>query len=157
MHPLHDCCPYSKPSHFCIAHQTFTRWFPQNAQQLTAPNSNPSFLSVPHPTPPPKVIPFSKPGTKTHPTIWSPQDSQHRTRPYDKHTGSILPTATSTAPFPSGWEYRQFPAMRNGQEPLSLPGSLTLLPGQTPRAAASPGAPPPPLKPDEQVEARHYL
>lgn len=63
----------------------------------------------------------------------------------------------STAASPPSWEYHQFPARGNGKEPLWLPGSLTPRPDQAPRAAASLGASPPPLKPDEQVEVWRYF
>lgn len=142
-----------KPSHFCIVHKTFTCWFPQTFNSWQPQTATLLFSLFPSPP----VISLSKPGIKTHPTNWSPQDNQHHTCPHDKHTGSILLTAMSTAPFPFSREYHQFPVTRNGKEPLLLLRSLTSLPGQTPREAASLGAPPPPLKPDKQVEVWHYL
>lgn len=114
MHPLHDCCPYSKPSHFCIAHQTFTRWFPQNAQQLTAPNSNPSFLSFPHPTPTPQSNPFLKTWhqntsnnliTTGQPTPHSPLRQTYGIYSADRDEHGTLPIRLRVSPVPCDEEW----------------------------------------------------
>lgn len=157
MCPLHACCTHLTCSSFCIVHNIF-KLLPTKPATADSLQQRP-FLPLCSPSC------FSLPQSLASKHI-QPTD-RHRTAniapaPKEKHTGPLLLLTVKKlckehGCLPPSWEQHQFPATEIGKEPLWLPGSLTSHPDQAPRAAASLGASPPPLKPDEQVEVWRYL
>lgn len=106
---LHDCRMHLKPYPFCIVHKTFTRWFPQNIQQLTAPNSNPSFLSVSlsHSNPPLKAWHqniSNKSITTRQPTPCLPPWQTYGIHSPDCNEHDTLSIQPRVSPVPCDWE-----------------------------------------------------
>lgn len=157
MCPLHACCTHLTCSSFCIVHNIFkllpTK--PATADSLQQrpflPLRSPSCFSLPQSLASKHIQPTDRHGTANT----APAPRRNTRDPFCCWLSKS--SARSTAAFPPSWEQHQFPAAGNGKEPLWLPGSLTSRPDQAPRAAASLGASPPPLKPDEQVEVWRYL
>lgn len=93
--------------------------------------------------PVPFPLQYSPPQSLDQSSAIKPTNSTPHLPPWATH--GIHSAALQSAPLPSHpAESHQFPVMGNGSESLRLPRSLTSPPNQTPRAASSPGASPPP-------------
>lgn len=130
----HDCCTYLKPSHFCIIHKVFTCWFPQKNPTADSPKQQPCFplfSYTPTSNPPLKGQHqniSNKFITTRQPTPHLPPWQTYEIHPADCNKHGTLPIWLRVSPVPCN---------RECEELLLLPRSLTSLPGQTPRAAAS--------------------